>query len=631
MYLEKVKIRNFRLFQNLEFTLSKGMNVVVGENDSGKTALVDAVRLTLGTNVSDRNYLSTTDFFKDTKEFLITLKFSELGSKAHVFLEHLTYEPINAGENKAVLYISLHATLLDKEKRGYPVIKSEFKTGIDGEGLLLDSELRSFLATTYLKPLRDAAEELSSGRGSRLAQILGSSKELKTPAAIDEILNLIATANTGLVAVNKPISITSDVIKEKYLHNLIFEADKPNIKAIIDIAGIKDIQGLTDSEKRKYLRSILESLSLSLSENRNTHGLGYENLLFMSAELLLLEQDFEIEAPLLLIEEPEAHLHPQLQMKLLDFLQSKVKTDENANGIQCILTTHSPNLASKVSPENVIIMSKGNAFSLRSSETELDANDYIFLQKFLDATKANLFFSRSVLLVEGDSENILIPVIAKLLERPLENYGASVINIGSTAWKRFAKIFLRKNKDMVNLAWLPIKVAILCDLDLWPNCAEETEENAYGFKTKKDRNRSYWKSSVTDLNAHKINMKDNLERQNIKVLISNEWTFEYSLAYCGLFQDCYDVLNGPPETPQGYEDAVPGSIEEKSTYILREVVKSKTDLAQKMALYLEKKYKGKSGELRTKLPSYIVEAIEYVTEALPVQPGIAPVQGTPNV
>ncbi len=618
MYLEKIEIRNFRLFQNLELTFCKGMNVVVGENDSGKTALVDAIKYTLGTNTSERNYISPTDFFEDTKNFLITLKFSELNDKAHIFLEHLTYETNEAGQSKTVLYISLLASLLDKEKRGYPVIKFDYKSGIKGEGIIFDLELRAQLATTYLKPLRDAGAELSSGRGSRLAQILGSTNELKDPGAVDEILNLIATANTGLMAENRPISTTSKSIKEKYLHNLIFEADKAKLEAIINIAGVKNIQGLSSDEKKKYLRQILEGLSLSLSENRRNHGLGYENLLFMSAELLLLEQDSEIEAPLLLIEEPEAHLHPQLQMKLLDFLQSKIKTNENANGIQCILTTHSPNLASKVSPENIIVMSKGKAFSLRYGETELEQADYIFLQKFLDSTKANLFFSRSVILVEGDSENILLPVFAKLLERPLEDYGVSVVNIGSTAWKRFAKIFLRKNHYDNSEKWMPVKVAVLRDLDLWPDCAEENEANRYGFKTRKDRNFNYWKNNIGNLNEHKHNLKDGLEKQNVKVLISGEWTFEYCLAFYGLFKDCYDSINGRPEDPDVYETAVPGTLEEKATYIMKEVILNKTELAQKMAIALEKNYKNKAEEFRVKLPPYIVAAIEYVTSPLSI-------------
>ena len=136
-------------------------------------------------------------------------------------------------------------------------------------------------------------------------------------------------------------------------------------------------------------------------------------------------------------------------------------------------------------------MKNGKAFPMRKGEAGLAEDDYVFLEKFLDVTKSNLFFSRSVLIVEGDGENILIPTIAKLLGRPLEDYGVSVVNVGSTAYARYAKIFLRKGQDNNKDAWLPIKVACLRDLDLWPEKADE-DVNESGFKELKDRNKKMW-------------------------------------------------------------------------------------------------------------------------------------------
>jgi len=88
-------------------------------------------------------------------------------------------------------------------------------------------------------------------------------------------------------------------------------------------------------------------------------------------------------------------------MKLLQFIVGKSKAKKIPGAIQCILTTHSPNISSKSNPANIILMSKGKSFSLREEETELDSDDYKFLEKFLDVTKANLFFARGVFLVEG--------------------------------------------------------------------------------------------------------------------------------------------------------------------------------------------------------------------------------------
>jgi putative ATP-dependent endonuclease of OLD family len=107
-----------------------------------------------------------------------------------------------------------------------------------------------------------------------------------------------------------------------------------------------------------------------------------------------------------LIEELEAHLHPQAQMQVIESLQ-------NQENIQLILTTHSPNLASKVKLENLIICSKSNAFPLGRNYTKLKTTDYPYLERFLDVTKSNLFFSKGVIFVEGISEEIIIPSLTK--------------------------------------------------------------------------------------------------------------------------------------------------------------------------------------------------------------------------
>ncbi len=88
-----------------------------------------------------------------------------------------------------------------------------------------------------------------------------------------------------------------------------------------------------------------------------------------------------------------------------------------------------------------------NVYSLDSGSTALSEDDYQFLERFLDATKTNLFFAKGVIIVEGDAENILIPTLAELLDRPLYKYGVSIVNVGSTALLRFANIFKRKDEN----------------------------------------------------------------------------------------------------------------------------------------------------------------------------------------
>jgi putative ATP-dependent endonuclease of OLD family len=660
MHISNIKIQNFRLFETLDLSLNAGLNVLVGENDSGKTALIDAIRYALGTNSNDRTFIMEEDFYEECDTLIIQITFVDVDAHAHRFVEHLSHQEYKDEEGndkrRSVLHLQLHARKTGAERRGYPYIKTELKSGVDGNGLSIEAEIRDFLSATYLKPLRDAETELSAGRASRLSQILSSSKEVKN--GMNEILAIIAAANEGLLADDAALKEAAENIQKNYLHELIFEQDKESIGAFIDISGIRqeEMEGLPANAKRRHLRSVLEGLSLALTKDRRMHGLGYHNLLFMGAELLLLEQEAENEFPLLLIEEPEAHLHPQLQMKLLQFINSKV----SVSGVQCILSTHSPNISAKADPSEIIMLNQGKAFPLREGETELNGDDYKYLQKFLDATKSNVFFAKSLLFVEGDGENILLPEIARMLGRPLENYGVSVIKYdNSGSWKRFARLFLRAGKDGNQEEWNPSKICVLRDLDLWPACAEKKadDSNDYGFLDRKEPkkngtggNLDYWELISDGTGAenearaahfkarsdkHKKDGEETLERQNIKICISDRWTFEYCIAKYGLFSECCSALG---------IDTIEASDDEKATYIQGKV--SKTDFAYNMADILRKQLADKaqgnidvikdklkddlvvianakkkaatdfSLALKEKLPPYIVEAIEYVTSPI---------------
>ena len=627
MYLSEVKIKNFRLFQSLDLKFNRGLNVLVGGNDAGKTALVDAVRYALGTNSNDRAYIAEQDFFNDTTELSIRVKFSDVDKHAYRFVEHLSYEEYKTdkGELKqrSVLYVHFRAWNTNLERRGYPYIKTDVRSGVDGNGRSIEPDIRSFLSTTYLKPLRDATAELSSGRTSRLSQVLSSSKDVCE--GMGKILKTIADANNELIADDAPLKKAAKKIEKEYLHNLIFDSDKSEMGAYIDIAGVKgdELGSIPDHVKKRHFREILERLSLALTADRKGHGLGYQNLLFMAAELLLLEQSSNEEFSLLLIEEPEAHLHPQLQMKLLQFINSKLKTSKNPDGVQCLLTTHSPNLSSKADPSEIIMMKDGYAWSLRPGETELIADDYKYLRKFLDATKANIFFAKGIMLVEGAAEHILLPEIAKLLGRPLENFGVSIVKYdNSGSWKRFARLFLRENKDgdEDKKAWHPTKICVLRDVDLWPDCAEEGC-CSYGFKKEFSGNSKYWHKNCVDEGVHRATLIDGLCRQNVLVKISDDWTFEYCLAKDGLFKECTEALG------EEFPDDASSSVDEKATWVMKHV--SKTDFAYKFADILQKQLNDKIQErgskseedvklefadnLRGKLPKYILEAIDYVT------------------
>jgi putative ATP-dependent endonuclease of the OLD family len=155
----------------------------------------------------------------------------------------------------------------------------------------------------------------------------------------------------------------------------------------------------------------------------------------------------------LLIEEPEAHLHPQLQIRLLKYQES---TARNKN-VQVIVTTHSPVLASSVSLETVIqlcVMDKTpKAIALCSCG--LTDHSKAFLNRWLDATKSTLLFAKGIILVEGIAEAMLLPELAKIvllkydkLPKTLEDGGVSVINMNGIYFKHFMQLFADFNETV---------------------------------------------------------------------------------------------------------------------------------------------------------------------------------------
>ena len=187
-----------------------------------------------------------------------------------------------------------------------------------------------------------------------------------------------------------------------------------------------------------------------------TNSLGYNNLLYIAtvfAELELIK-DSDI-FTILLIEEPEAHLHPQLQVKFIKYLESLVTTLPNA---QVIVSTHSPVLASSVKIDKLIhlVGKEDEIVSTMIGQKEFDdPNAKNYINRWLDVTKSTMLFSRGIILVEGIAEALVLPRLAEIvlqkynqnheetlrLASTLDEMGVSVININGINFQYFMKLF----------------------------------------------------------------------------------------------------------------------------------------------------------------------------------------------
>ncbi|HBC5639647.1 AAA family ATPase [Proteus mirabilis] len=668
MYLTELTITNFRSFGSDGITVKfrEGLTALVGENDSGKTAVIDALRFLLGTTDQEWLRFSDDDFHKtredssESSEIKISGTFKNLTSSDKLgFVEYLTYG-INKDDEP-----TLHLTLTAKRmgtRAGRPYISTEIRSGKNGEGPNMDNNCRSLLAATYLRPLRDAERELSSGRNSRLSMVLNSLDGAEMGQLFDaETFSYDDIKKLGLLGLgdlfNKLIEHHPHIENGKskvnnHLEKLQLHGD--SLKSSISVS-----QNGSDSQR---LRQLLEKLTLNVDNTPGRMGLGSNNILFIACELILLADDQE-HFPLLLIEEPEAHVHAQRQLRLIQYLQKIVNTKKDEeNKPQIIITTHSPNLASEVNLNNLVIIQAGKAFSTADGETELDSNDYKFLSRFLDVTKANLFFARGVMIVEGDAENILIPTLAKCIGKDFTEHGVSMINVGGVGLRRYAKIFMRKNPDQDGIQSVP--VACVTDLDVMPNCAPyitKIIQDDSDWTILGDGENRKWRAkrdfTLTKLNEHKEKIKSKAHGQNVKSFVADEWTLEYDLAFANdnaLAEEVYIAAQlaiwdeGDNYSEKTAKEKI-NKAQAKYTALKKKADKLAADkgwdknevLASKVyAMYvtgskasksiaaqylcgiiMDKITLEKTYDLRTKLPGYIVDAIDYVTSNLRIVSG----------
>ena len=506
MYLVQVNIWNFRKYgynsitdinPSLSVNLKNGLNLIAGENDSGKTAIIDSIKYVLGTQSYDINRVDENDFYYDKsrkereKELKIECVFKKITSEeAAKFIEWINLDESNEFE--------LRVRLTAKNKDGK--IVSRITAGKDG--LDIPFEARDILRTVYLKPLRDAENELRSGYRSRFAQVLKHHPLFKTQGSQKhELEGVVEKANDSIkdyftLKDGKEITSSIDSTLEKFM-GIDFSNNKHNTS--VNISGSE-------------LSKILSKLMLEIDENKV--GLGTLNQLYMSMELLLLETSNDLR--LALIEEIEAHIHPQAQLRVIKHLQSIKNT-------QFIITTHSVTLASIVKVENLILCNNNNVFPLfKEGYTKLSDGDYDFLDRFLDATKSNLLFAKGVILVEGDAENILIPTIAEILGMLLEKYGVSIVNIGNIAFMRYSNIFKRSCKQIEKTVGIP--VSIVTDLDVRPiEYYEETiEKTIYKVKNISDLIEKYKLGVDKDtINTLSFNSKNRIH-DKIKEIINKK-------------------------------------------------------------------------------------------------------------
>jgi putative ATP-dependent endonuclease of the OLD family len=528
MKIKDIAIKNFRLLEDVRLNIEEDITLIVGKNNTGKTSLFEVINMFF----SEKNNFSFHDFSQKTySQFEASFKIYEaslkeideekkeelekslISSIPNIQLEiQIEYDKVkdslinlsefisDLDDSKTIATIKLQYQSKDsfrlfaafgvrkeKEQKLIEWLNENITSYYDikcygGDNLIEENFKRKLLSVLYFETIQ-ASRKLDDTKADKNKTLAVGFSDYYRETNKDN--------NEDVESLEKHLKETSTVLNEKYENILKELLEKLKLFGVEPHLTIPEIvlQAGFDPENilKNNIKYFYKQDDVTLPENFN--GLGYSNLIYLVLKVVSFIEKFKKAAPLsksdtltILIEEPEAHLHPQMQQVFISQIKRTIKETKEKEGfsVQVIISTHSSHIVTEAgidverSFERIRYFSKLYIRAEKRYKVEVkdfnefkhkenDKETFRFLKQYMSLHRCDIFFADKVILVEGTTERILLPLMINKVAENLNNEYVSIIEVGGAYTSKFKELF----------KFVGVKTLIITDVD---SCDSNTKE-----------------------------------------------------------------------------------------------------------------------------------------------------------